>query len=215
MKDNIDQLLQRSAILEANLVCFLGAGAFVTNRLLSSRIMCGLAFEHAESIKLLTARGNFSSAVGLLRSQYEASVRAIWLIHGASDDSVSTLMGELTQESVKQADKVPLADFLKEMEGKAPDDALRMLHEFKRYSWKPLSSLVHGGMHALHRHGKGYPLPLLIQLIKASNGVSVMVGMHLIMISGDPAHAGKIPQICKDFADCLPDPRPPDIGHDG
>ena len=37
-----------------------------------SRIMCGIAFEHAESIKILIASENFTSALGLFQLQYES-----------------------------------------------------------------------------------------------------------------------------------------------
>jgi len=51
--------------------------------------MCSVAFEHAESVKVLIASGNFTSALGLVRLQYEALVRAMWLLYSASDIAVS------------------------------------------------------------------------------------------------------------------------------
>ncbi len=63
--------------------------------------MCSVAFEHAESTKILIASGNFTSATGLVRLQFEALVRAMWLLYAASDASVSKLMCELTHESEK------------------------------------------------------------------------------------------------------------------
>jgi len=171
--------------------------------------MCGVAFEHAESAKLLTATGNFTSALGLVRLQYEALVRAMWLLYAASDLSVTKLMSELNQESAKMADKLPmLSEMLNQLHGKAPVEAMNSLLEFKEYSWKPLSSYVHGGIHAINRHSKGYPLPLLSQVIKASNGVSTMVGMLLVILSGDRNQSGKVPKIQMDFVDCLPDLKP-------
>lgn len=82
-----------------------------------------------------------------------------------------------------------------------------MLQEFKEYSWKPLSSFVHGGIHAISRHSKGYPKALLIQLLKVSNGVSAMAGMLLVILSGDARQQGKIPAIQLAFSDCLPEPK--------
>lgn len=171
----------------------------------SSRIMCSVAFEHAESVKMLIAAGNFTSALGLLRLQYEAFTRAMWLFYSASDIAVSKLMIELTQNSSKRSERLPmLSEMLKKLVGKAPKVALDQLLEFKEYSWKPLSSYIHGGIHAVQRHSKGYPLPLLSQVIKASNGVSVMVGMLLVILANDRTQQGIIPNIQKDFLDCLP-----------
>ena len=98
-----------------------------------------------------------------------------------------------------------LMEMLEKLEGKAPSEALGMLHEFKEYSWKPLSSFVHGGIHAISRHSKGYPKPLLIQLLKISNGVSAMAGMLLVVLSGDARQRGKIPAIQHAFSECLPE----------
>uniref|UniRef100_UPI003F71A481 DUF6988 family protein n=1 Tax=Marinobacter adhaerens TaxID=1033846 RepID=UPI003F71A481 len=91
------------------------------------------------------------------------------------------------------------------LQGKAPQEPVTMLLEFREYSWKPLSSFVHGGIHAIHRHSKGYPLPLLEQMVRISNGVSVMVGMLLVILHGGGEQRGKIPQIQVEFADCLPE----------
>jgi hypothetical protein len=167
--------------------------------------MCSVAFEHAESAKILIASGNFTSGIGLLRLQYEALVRAMWLLYTASDIEVSKLMSELTDQNVKRANKLPmLSEMLKNLDNKAPKGAMDLLYEFKEQSWKPLSSYLHGGIHAVNRHSKGYPLPLLQQLLKASNGVSIMVGMLLVILSGDHRQSGKLPSIQKRFANCLP-----------
>lgn len=161
--------------------------------------------EHAESAKLLIVSGNFTSAVGLLRLQYEALVRAMWLLYAASDVAVKKLASELTDEKARKAENIPmLSEMLNKLEGKAPNEPLSMLLEFKQYSWKPLSSFIHGGIHAISRHSKGYPAPLLDQALRASNGVSLMVGMLLVILSGDPAQSGKISKLQLEFGDCLP-----------
>lgn len=147
----------------------------------------------------------FYFAIGLLRLQYEVLVRAMWLLYAASEEGVAKLAGVLTHEGAQRAEKIPmLSEMLKELEGKAPAQTMGMLLEFKQYSWKPLSSFVHGGIHAIHRHSKGYPVALLEQALKASNGVSMMVGMLLVILSGDPSQQGKIPQVQSEFADCMP-----------
>ena len=168
--------------------------------------MCSVAFEHAESAKMLIASGKFTSAVGLFRLQYEALVRAMWLLYAAPDNAVAKLLGDLSQDGPKRAENLPmLSEMLNKMEGKAPAEAVAMLLEFKESSWKPLSSYVHGGMHAMHRHSQGYPTVLLEQALKASNGVSTMVGMLLVILSGDRSQQGKLPTVQREFADCLPE----------
>jgi len=42
---------------------------------------------------------------------------------------------------------------IKALEGKAPEQAVAMFKEFRDVKWKGLNSYVHGGIHALQRHG--------------------------------------------------------------
>ena len=52
-------------------------------------------------------------------------------------------------------------------EAKAPKNSIDPILEFKEYSWKPLSGYVHGGLHAIERHSKGYPKQkMCISLLK-------------------------------------------------
>jgi len=168
--------------------------------------MCSIAFEHAESTKMLIASGNCTSALGIFRLQYEAMVRAIWLLYAATDGAVLKLAGELTQENVKRAEKLPmLSEMLIKLEGKAPPEVMAMLLEFKEFSWKPLSSFIHGGLHAVRRHSEGFPIPLIENILKASNGVLIMVGMLLVILHGGGAQQGNLPKIQIEFADCTPE----------
>lgn len=203
----INTLLSRSAELEGRLIEFLRLPPFdQSERITTSKVMCSIAFEHAESAKILIASGSLTSATGLVRLQFEAMVRAMWLLYAASDLAVSMLSCELTRESAHKANQMPmLTEMLQKLDGKAPQEALDMLLEFKEYSWRPLSSFVHGGIHAIHRHSKGYPVELLSQMLKISNGVSVMAGMLLVILHGGGQQMGKIPKIQQDFADCLPE----------
>lgn len=204
---NINGLLKCSAELEGEITALLKLATYAkSERAQSCKIMCSVSCEHAESVKMLIAAGNFTSAIGLVRLQYEAMVRAIWLRYAATDTAISKLMKELTDDSARKANNLPmLSEMIKKLEGKAPKEAMDLLLEFKEYSWKPLSSYVHGGIHAINRHSKGYPLPLLVQVLKTSNGVLIMTGMLLVILSGDISQQGKIPKLQKEFAACLPD----------
>ncbi len=203
---DLNILLAQSAELENELLGFLTVPPHEeSERVRACRAMCSLSFEHAESVKILIATGNFTSATGLVRLQYEAVVRSMWLYYAASETAVSKLMCELTAESSNKANKLPmLSEMLEKLEGKAPDDAVSMLLEFKEYSWRPLSSFVHGGIHAIHRHSKGYPAELLYLTLKHSNGISMMVGMLLVILEGGGHHRGRMPQLQERFKGCLP-----------
>ncbi|MGL5489227.1 MAG: DUF6988 family protein, partial [Shewanella sp.] len=100
----INYLLSRSAELERSLLGFLVLPPFDdSQRIMVSRVMCSITFEHAESAKMLISAGNLTSATGLVRLQYEALVRAMWLLYAATDTDVLKLTSELTQETADKA----------------------------------------------------------------------------------------------------------------
>jgi hypothetical protein len=200
------ELLKRSSELAVVLEEFIHLPPYsISVRIVSSHTLCGVSFEHAESVRILTGSGNFTSSLGVLRMQYEALVKAFWTLYAASDEAVDKLQVELTYSSAKSADKVPtLAEMLAALSGKAPPQAIYPLLEFKDYSWKPLSSYIHGGIHATQRHRTGYPETLLCQATMSSNGLLIMAAMMLVILSGDSRQTGKIRTLQERFADCLP-----------
>lgn len=206
----MDELLQRSAEYEKLVTGMLLFPPYDNSaRIRVTRIMCSVALEHAESAKMLLAAGNFTSSLALLRVQYEALARAIWVYYAASEVFVEKLSSDLSVDSAKKADKIPmLSVMLKEMEGKAPKNALDPLLEFRDYSWKPLSSYIHGGIHAIDRHSKGYPRTLLEQALKASNGVNGMTGYFLAILTGNSSLAKEFRQSFFEYKDCLPEHKP-------
>jgi hypothetical protein len=86
---------------------------------------------------------------------------------------VDKLLSELTSESAQAANSLPMVSvMMKSMEGKAPQNALQPLLEFKENSYKPLSSYIHGGIHVISRKKQGYPVILLENVLKNSNQLS-------------------------------------------
>ncbi|MGK9064591.1 DUF6988 family protein [Stutzerimonas chloritidismutans] len=207
----IDQLLSRSALLENRLASFLALPLFdSTSRLRAARSLASLGFEHARSVKHLVAAGLYTSAAALLRVQYESLVRALWALYVATDNQAELMLAELTEETAKQASKIPmLSQMLEAIEEKAPHAPVAHLKEFKHYSWRPLSSFVHGGIHAVNRHGKGFPLELVLMEIRHSNGLLGIAGNLLLILAGVPPEAGKMAGIYEEFKDCLPPADPP------
>ncbi len=208
MHSVLKTLLQRSADLQTALQRLVQLRSAEDGpRTVACRIMCSVAFEHAESAKVLITIGNFTSAIGLVRLQYEALVRAMWLRYAASDPAVTRMMGQLTREDLQRTEKkLPmLTEMLRKLEGRAPEYAMAALLDFRDHLWKPLSSYVHGGVDAVHRHGKGYPLLMLIDVLKASNALALIVGMLLSALAADPAASAELRRLREQFADCLPD----------
>ncbi len=69
--------------------------------------MCSVSFEHAESFKILLASRNFTSAIGMLRLQFESLVHGMWVLYVASKIALGKLTAELNNENSKRAEKLP------------------------------------------------------------------------------------------------------------
>lgn len=175
------------------------------NRYLSSATASVISLEHALGILTLIEGSGFTSTFALFRVQYEALTRGIWLLYGASEEWVEKFSAPLTTENAKKANEGPmLSKMLEEIEGKAPDLVTAQLKEFKEYSWKALSSFVHVGLHPLKRQAEGYPLEIIEQVLRQSNGLSLLATMLLTILSGDRRQQGKVAALQCEFAACCP-----------
>ena len=101
----MDKLLLRSSEFENYVLNVLSYPLYDNSqRVKVSRIMCSVSLEHAESFKILLASRNFTSAIGLLRLQFECLVRGMWILYVATDCAVSKLTAELNEKNQKRAD---------------------------------------------------------------------------------------------------------------
>lgn len=203
---DLDNLLSQSAKLEERIGSLFALPMPTDSvRVRAALTITSLGFEHARSLKYLVAARLYTSSAALLRIQYESLVRAIWVLHCATDADAELIISELTQESAKRADKIPmLAKMLEEIERDAPHVPVGQLKEFKFYSWRPLSSFVHGGIHAVNRHGRGFPLELVCMQVRHSNGLLGLAGSLLQVIAGVPPEQQVIGKLFKEFEPCFP-----------
>ncbi|HHF2889186.1 TPA: hypothetical protein ACPJZ3_001231 [Vibrio diabolicus] len=126
------------------------------------------------------------------------------MLYAASDVAVSKLTAELNEENQRRANNLPmLSEMISQLEKKAPKNAVDPILEFKEHSWKPLSSYVHGGLHAVDRHSKGYPVALLEQVLKASNGVNGLVAVFGSILTGQTNLTQEVYKSFETYADCF------------
>ncbi|MDE1251208.1 hypothetical protein MCT08_16695 [Vibrio aestuarianus] len=126
----------------------------------------------------------------------------MWVLYAASDIALSKLTAELNEENQRRANNLPmLSEMISQLEKKAPKNAIDPILEFKEYSWKPLSSYVHGGLHAVDRHSKGYPIAMLEQVLKASNGVNGLVAVFGSILTGQTNLTQEVYKSFETYAD--------------
>jgi hypothetical protein len=180
----MDDLLEKSEALNSEFSRIFDYGPIDdSNRIVASWIMCSVSLEHNDSTRHLMTLGNHTTAIGVLRLQFESLTRAVWLFYAASDVKIANTTKNLRELSHSADQKPNNTEMLKAIEGKAPAQAIAMLNNFRDVSWKELNSFVHGGVHAHQRHAFGYPEPLLKQLIKTSNGLLSMIAMMAAVLT--------------------------------
>ncbi|MDU0353762.1 hypothetical protein RS130_07345 [Paraglaciecola aquimarina] len=202
----MDELLEKSEGLNSEFSRIFEFGpAGDSKRVNASWIMCLVALEHSSSLRQLAMCGNYTSAICIIRSQFEALTRAAWLFYAASDQKVENTFSTLSELSQSADQKPNNAEMIKALEGKAPAQAVAMFSEFRDVQWKGLNSYVHGGIHALQRHGSGYPIQLVEQIIKSSNGLLTMTAVMAAILTGNEVIVKDITRIQRRHKDCLPD----------
>lgn len=201
-----DALFERSDLLEQDVLAVIAASASSHEpRVLLTRTLLCLSLEHGNSMRQLLEVGNSTSGLALLRLQFESLLKAFWCQFAATPDWIQKLTTNLDHDAAAAADSPPSTDkMLGHLVGRAPDDAVAKLREFRQYSWKPLNSFVHSGLHALDRRGRGFPPPLLRTAVTHSNGLTHMAGNLLIVISGNPATYGGAGEMYHRYRDILP-----------
>lgn len=203
---DLDRVLAISDKFEAELDDFLALLTFGdTEKSRAVVAMSCIVFEHASSLRVLVNSGLPTSAMALLRLQYDAIVKQLWLTYSASELEVKKALTPLTLENEQKEknSQVSTNTMLADLAKNAHPSLYRQLSEFKTYSGKALNSFVHGGIHAVSRKIEGYPIALLLQAIKSSNNLISMSSMGLTELLGDYKLSLQVAEISKRYAECL------------
>lgn len=178
-----------------------------SNRLVVSDVACSMCFEHWKATLHLLRDGLLPSAVVVHRAQFEALLRSVWALYGASPEHLNKLSAVLNDESEQGAKNLPqVAEMMVAVEKKGPPQAFDALSRFKSNSWKALNSYAHAGIHPLRRHAEGYPIQLFEGIAKNANGLGVVAAMQSAVLSGVQPLQREILSIASQYSDCMPPP---------
>ncbi|WP_225923743.1 DUF6988 family protein [Pseudomonas azerbaijanorientalis] len=206
----MEDFLNRSDELHIEILHLLkGVTPFPGTRHEVAMVACDMALEHALSLRLLVRTQCYTSALAMLRLQYEALTRAVWLLYAAKDQQVESLAAALTLEAEHSAKKLPMfSQMLHEIVERAPVQASSMLMNFKDVNYHAMNSFVHSGIHPLRRHSEGYPPELIQSGIQNSNGLNVMTLQLGVILTGDPCLSGTVRAVQEKHHQVLPDQIP-------
>jgi hypothetical protein len=204
-----DTLLERSeALEEAIAACFPEAGFVLAvdnqqHELVATA--CALSIEHARVLRAAFAVAAPNSGSAVLRLQYEALLRAAWLLYAASPAHVEKLGRTLDLEAEQAAKNLPgYMEMLDAVVKKAPQGLSAPIAEFNQYSRHALNSLVHSGIHPLRRVWEGYPVDMAATMVRFSNALMHFAYRMLATLRGSQRRMDRVTQLYLQFMDCVP-----------
>lgn len=166
-----------------------------------------LAVEHATGALTLNLQGFHTSACVLMRPQFEAHLRGVWLMYAAKDSWVSKLSEPLTEDSARRTNTIPMpAAMFEELRqcADAPQPVIQQLEAYRDAAWKALNSYTHGGLHPLSRVASGFPAQLVFDVQRNSNAMLALSTQLLSILTGNPSAMTPVRRLHVEFADCLP-----------
>lgn len=171
---------------------------------------CQLSLEHSQAVSVLFATELPNAACVALRAQYEAVLRAAWLLYCASPAEVNRLLQPLNAETEQGAKNLPLTQkMLESLQARMEEEpgirgVVAPLTEFHGVLWKALNSFAHAGIHPLHRTEYGFPEQLVLDTVRNSNGLAHFAA-RLMVRTGVPGELHQaVDRAWTGFEDCLP-----------
>lgn len=204
-QSEFERLLQRSAELHKALDEHLAGAEFDDSP--HTRITLatsGVAVEHGVSICILTEAGNLTSANALLRSQFEATIRAFWLWLVATDDRIERYIRAVRENPLKDPNMSPGMDEMLKAIGENDPKLAPQFVALKAAAWGPLNSFVHAGMQTVALQHAGFQFSVADGTVRNSNGLTTMAFGVMTALSGDHERAKGIGEIQRRFQDCCP-----------
>lgn len=181
-----------------------------SRRALLTLALCDVALEFRMAQRLLIRAGMHTAALALVRLHFEATVRAIWFHHGASDEWLERFAAPMTPGQLAEPVLGPNVDaMLQTLAKTAPPFLAQTLGGFKAATWQPMNSYVHGGIRPVVQSLAGCTPQQLVGVLQNANGMALMTANLLVVALQDPALAGRIGPIQQAHRACLPPMQPP------
>jgi uncharacterized protein DUF6988 len=140
-----------------------------------------VALEHHKSIVLTTTESYYGSAFALIRLEFEAYVRGVWLSNCATDKEV---------ERFKKSDKLDrkFGDMIADIEALEAFD-VGVLSKIKRESWNTMCSFTHTGRLQVVRRlttteiAPSYPEEEVVGTLDAAGCVALWSALAILNVS--------------------------------
>ncbi|CAM4303694.1 DUF6988 family protein [Acinetobacter pragensis] len=142
---------------------------------------CDLSIEHGQAILQLLQMHHDISALALFRVQFEAVVRAYWLLMVATNTEIQDFEVTNEDELLKNVKIPTAAGMIAQLENVADiNHIVENFKEFKFYSLHHLHSIVHSGRNSLIQKKVGLIDSQRLIIVKQVNGFILMAAQILL-----------------------------------
>lgn len=205
-EDELKSMLAQSWALAEDLSALMASPPHpTTSRQAMVRGMCNTSHSHYHSQRVLMELGATPTALALVRLHYESVVRSLWYAVGATDDWIGRMKPEDSVENGEPVLGPPVDAMLNRLGEVAPGHISAALRALKDASWKPMNSLVHGGLHAIFTGLVDAYTPYhLIGVLKNANGLATMNVQALLISCNDVRFGGALASVQQKYRKCLP-----------
>lgn len=204
-QNELNLLLEKSDAFQEHLVSVLNdTHDLEGQRLASIWPLVVVVHEHGAAIRLLIEGGLGASALSLLRVFYDAIVRQMWAGYCANPEQLEWLTAEMSPENLQESQRLPnTSEMLDQLEKHGPPGLHGLLHQFKTQSSKPLNSVVHTGIHAVHLANIGLFIPIAGQVIKQTNNLLHMSALQAAEVAQSQCTLDSIASMYNEFEVCF------------
>jgi hypothetical protein len=180
--------IEKSAEWMKGCVSFVdGVNFETTNRLRVSMSLLHLCVEHQTGIHVLVEHGVIGSAFALIRPQFEAYLRGVWLHQCATDAQVSSFLA---------GEEPPKVGVLIEAVQKLEGFEEGALGNLKKTIWRNLNDFTHGGTiqvkarNTMDEIASNYRREHIVGLLQSSVTLALLAGtaMATVVNSGELAN---------------------------
>lgn len=148
-----------------------------------------MALEHQKSIVLLTANSLFGSAAALVRLEFEAYVRGVWLLYCASDLEIEKFKKDKLEKNFGQ--------LIEDIEKHEAFNVGTLSH-VKNVSWKTMNSFTHSGLYQIVRRNTAneimpnYTDVELIDALETANSFGILTAIAISNMARNETLAKKV-----------------------
>lgn len=164
-----------------------------------------ISFDHGIGVSGLLSMGLPIQAMIVFRAQFEAVVRAYWLLYIANNDQILSLNFSYTFEEQFEKDNYPMiSEMLKKLSSVdlPAKPIVDFLCDFKKYHLTQLNSLVHTGKQSFTRDVMGFNEEMLNTLMRQSNNL-ITAASQIMLKHTIPNNQKYIHVLTEKYRDCF------------